>query len=813
MPINKVLIKSVLVFLIIISQAFPTSGGQQHDKDQKMSSHFSRPQLQDAGLTPHIAEKYVKAIVLLEDTNKTGLLENYASVEIITGNLVQIRTTQGKLKEISELPFVNYIRKPKYPHNDAINEGVTRMKAQILHNFNITGNGIRIAILDAGFKDYQSLLGTALPANVITKSFRADGDISADENHGTAVTELVHSVAPGAQLYLVNYETELEFRQAVNWLIQQRVDIISHSAGYTIGPFDGTGFIDDNVNRAIDNGIVWVNSAGNYAQRHWEGRFIDRDGNNFTEFSDNGDESQNINALAGQLIEVSLSWDDWDRVNQDYELVLTDADGNIVAISEDPQNGRRGQEPAESIEYIPANTGVYKIKIEIYSATRDVFFQLYSSTNNLEYQVPSSSLAVPSDVQRVIAVGATYWNDDRLESFSSRGPTKDGRIKPDITAPDGVSTVTYGQTSFFGTSSSAPNVAGSVALLISARNLSVNEIKSALENSSLDLGPAGKDNLYGAGRIDVYNAYKQAVLPHLDILYPGSQKFNVNDTIRIGGSSNRAIERVNLTIKDTNTTLEMNAITREDGGWEIFWNSSNLSAGNYSINANLSSANASTSIILVNRSLVLSITPPVIFSGIPMNVKINARDLTVTPVSGVEVTLKGDNFTLTNTTNIDGDTLFFVTALGELRAIANKTGYPETALNLTVKHLAGIAISVPNTSMKLHAVQNFTANARDVDGFIYPIRVSWASSNISVGIIDSNGTFVAISVGTSNVTATFQNYSVSANVTVENIISGYDRNGNGRIDKDEAIQAVVDYFNGTITRQQVLDVMISYFGG
>ena len=42
---------------------------------------------------------------------------------------------------------------------------------------------------------------------------------------------------------------------------------------------------------------------------------------------------------------------------------------------------------------------------------------------------------------------------------------------------------------------------------------------------------------------------------------------------------------------------------------------------------------------------------------------------------------------------------------------------------------------------------------------------------------------------------------------------GYDANGDGRIDRDEAIQAVMDYFNGTVTKEDAINVVLAYFGG
>ena len=65
----------------------------------------------------------------------------------------------------------------------------------------------------------------------------------------------------------------------------------------------------------------------------------------------------------------------------------------------------------------------------------------------------------------VVSVGAVWHATKALESFSSRGPTDDGREKPEICGYDGVSTP--GGT-FSGTSASAPHVAGMAALLLDA---------------------------------------------------------------------------------------------------------------------------------------------------------------------------------------------------------------------------------------------------------------------------------------------------------------------------------------------------------
>ncbi len=79
------------------------------------------------------------------------------------------------------------------------------MGVRAWHAAGLRGKGLKVAVLDSGFAGYRSQLGKALPAEVKAKSFRADGNLEArDSQHGTLCAEVLHSLAPEAELLLVN---------------------------------------------------------------------------------------------------------------------------------------------------------------------------------------------------------------------------------------------------------------------------------------------------------------------------------------------------------------------------------------------------------------------------------------------------------------------------------------------------------------------------------------------------------------------------------------------------------------------------------
>jgi subtilisin family serine protease len=403
----------------------------------------------------------------------------------------------------------------------ATTEGAAVINAPAWHTKGYTGAGVRVAIIDAGFEGYPSLLGTELPSSVTAKNFvdgETDSQVNGSTVHGTACAEIVHDIAPGASLYLAKVGTAVDLEEAVNWAKSQKVKIISTSLGwYNMTPGDGTGFFANLVQSARNAGIFWVTAAGNDREAHWGGAFsADVYGNHL--FAPD----QNVNYFgpgngdaylipAGYPIRVFLRWDDWAAVDQDYDLYL------LRWSSEDVQNGGAGQSPTEFVGVLSGGASTpYGFLIARTSGSRNVNLEVFApKVGRLDEIVTERSLANLADSPAAMTVAALDINSPYpQESYSSEGPTNGpggsatgGLVKPDIAGFANVSTASYPSPKFNGTSSATPHVAGAAALIKGLyTGLSPSELQAYLQGRAVDIGAVGKDSLFGWGRLNLGTA-------------------------------------------------------------------------------------------------------------------------------------------------------------------------------------------------------------------------------------------------------------------------------------------------------------------
>jgi subtilisin family serine protease len=388
-------------------------------------------------------------------------------------------------------------------------EEVAATLAAAWHEEGFTGKGVKVAIIDGGFDGLAERQAEGeLPANLVTQDF-CGGELATASEHGTAVAEIVHEMAPDAQLYLVCVGTEVDLAAAGAFAKSQGVHVINHSAGWQ-GPFrnDGSGAIGAIVADARANGILWVNSAGNEGQTHWSGSYV-ADGNIHV-WNPNGDVGNTFVWPNGEVICGFLKWDEWPSGVSDFDLGLFLSGPSILlASSEEEQTG--SQPPFEAL-CVEQETGADLLvfwAIRGYSVSTSPRLDLDSWSPPLEYQTAAGSIGAPASSPATLAVGALCWQSRQLEPYSSQGPTIDGRVKPDIVGHDSVSGMTYGPfaacpSAFAGTSASSPEVAGAAALVKQAYPaFSPDQIKQLLMRSAKDLGDPGLDSVYGAGELQL----------------------------------------------------------------------------------------------------------------------------------------------------------------------------------------------------------------------------------------------------------------------------------------------------------------------
>lgn len=475
---------------------------------------------------------YLTAIIepqggLSAAVDEQALLALGATVEARSSALLRVRLPLAGLNEIAErVSGIAFIRRPyrwaelgeASPLIEQLSGGLLPTGALLFQSQGFKGQGVKVAVIDAGFSGlYWAVKHRALSSEAIafTKDYTGKGLLEGGE-HGTAVAEIVHEMAPEAQLYLLKIGDEVDLANAVDDAIGMGVRVINHSLGWFDTDFDdGTGIINDIVRRTRSNDILWVNAAGNQAQAHWLGRFRDENHNGWAEFG-LALESLPLDMPLGGLIDLVLVWNDWPLTDQDFDLFLTDAQGKTLASSEDRQTG--SQPPREELQYLADHPGVYYAKVRARRATRPMWLRLFQIESGATFRLPTphGSIVAPADCTCALAVAAVnveQWATGPQEPFSALGPTFDGRIKPDITGPDGVDNLFFSKRlgGFLGTSAAAPHVAGAAALLLSAHaEWSALQLETALREDALDRGPLGPDVAFGAGALDLVRGWPSA---------------------------------------------------------------------------------------------------------------------------------------------------------------------------------------------------------------------------------------------------------------------------------------------------------------
>ena len=365
----------------------------------------------------------------------------------------------------------------------AAGDGTSAIAFRELHARNVTGEGVRVGVVDPTGFDPSA---PALAARVLeTRSFDRGNAIRnrGFNRHGTAAAETIATVAPDADLYLANFDTEAGFVAAVDWMRERDVDVVVAPLSFYGKPDDGTSAVARAADRAVDDGVVFVAPTGNLARGHWEGRF-DPDENGTHTFADGEHRNRLTPAGSSDRVVLWLSWGRGHR-HQDYDLVLYrrhDGSSERVATSSTFEGDRAINERV-TVERGP---GQYWYTLVGPTDGSRAPIEVVSPTDAFGHARPAGSIAAPATADGVLAVGAFDSQRGRVAEFSSRGPTADGRVGVDLVAP-GTFRAVEG-TRFVGSSSAATYVGGVVALLLSeAPEMTPVQVEETLEYTVSDV--------------------------------------------------------------------------------------------------------------------------------------------------------------------------------------------------------------------------------------------------------------------------------------------------------------------------------------
>ena len=413
----------------------------------------------------------------------------------------------------------------------------------------VDGTGIAVGVISDGVETLAAQQATGdLPAHLTILPGQEGGafDVAcggrSNGSEGTAMLEIVHDLAPGAELFFADGGGgPAQMAQNIEDLCTAGADVIVDDIAYLLAPALQDGVIARAVRAVTARGCYYFSSAGNggnllhRTSAIWEGDFaagtsLDLDGvATGATYHDFGRGAIGNGIVGSGRYYMSLQWSDpLGASDNDYDLFLIGANDNVIASSTNTQDGT--QDP---FEYFPgACAGEYsgaRLVIVKNAGAADRYLRLDAgsalgvATGGNTFGHAASQHAVGVGAVPVPTGGGAFEATATVETFSSDGPRRiffeadgtaitpgdysstGGRLlnKPDVAAANGVSTSTPGFSPFYGTSAAAPHAAAIGALMVEAAggpaHLTPAALREALTANALDILAPGVDAASGAG--------------------------------------------------------------------------------------------------------------------------------------------------------------------------------------------------------------------------------------------------------------------------------------------------------------------------
>ena len=457
--------------------------------------------------------------------------------------VVQAWITPAMLDDAGLLSPVQNIALPDYAIRNVTTAGdgihqADKVRAQFTAA-GVDGTGIKIGVISDGAA-HRANVGAELPSVNVDPAHPGAGD------EGTAMLEIVHDLAPGAQLYFAGVTTSLDMVACMTYLQNQGCQVVVDDLLFPGESYFSDSAIANKAQQMVNAGITYVTSAGNFADdQHYQAQYVQSasataDGRLHRFSASPVDDANNVSIPAGSTFRAFLQWSDaWNASANDYNLYLYRSDFTLLDSSAIVQNGN--DQPIEWVQWTN-NTGA-AVQAEIWiekrnaAAVRELeMFTIGNST--LQFETDGNALIGQEAIPGVMSVAAANAaSATSVTAYSSRGgstvytnfttQTKTTRQTLDGTAIDGVQTK-VGQLGFFnnpfyGTSAAAPHAAAIAALVRQVKpSATPAQVAQIMADTATDLGAAGYDTTSGAGRYDALGAVYKAFTPAAPDLHAGS---------------------------------------------------------------------------------------------------------------------------------------------------------------------------------------------------------------------------------------------------------------------------------------------------
>ncbi|MBD2700860.1 S8 family serine peptidase [Spirosoma sp. BT702] len=415
-----------------------------------------------------------------------------------------------ELETLADCRFANPAERPQTNTGPVNTQGDASQRSDLIRQqYGLTGQGVKVGVMS---DSYNALLGA--PASVTAGELPGVGNpngfttavtvvqdytLAGATDEGRAMLEIVHDIAPAAQLY---YRTasvsQADFAAGIEQLANVGCRVIIDDIKWLAEPFFQDGLIAQSVDKVNSlSGVSYFSAAGNYADVSYENNYV---ASTFKPLTYTAATAHNfgtaanpvyffpIQLAAGRRLLLSFQWDDpffsvtgGSGATGDLDIYLfkqipttfpvNPTSSTLIAQLNEQEN--LGRDPYEFLNYTN-NTGTtqtYYILLTKYSGTAPNRLKFVDIRNN---PFPPSALTIAgvgastcyghyNSAGAIVTGAAPFYNTPaygvsppQIESFSSKGGTPilfstTGvrlttpiiRQKPDVTGPDG------GNNSFF----------------------------------------------------------------------------------------------------------------------------------------------------------------------------------------------------------------------------------------------------------------------------------------------------------------------------------------------------------------------------